>query len=71
MEQILVKVSSLVGLQPMDLLALITTIWAAVKIKQSWRDWKKLSVIEKNLVILPTTAAILFIVASFIIHLGG
>ena len=56
------------GMEPMDLLTAVMTIYAAFQVKGAWGKWNTLSTIKKNNVILPVLAAILFILISLTVR---
>lgn len=68
LKEIFSTIARWLGMEPMDLLALVMTIYAAFQVKGAWGKWNTLSTIKRNNVILPVLAAILFVLASIAIH---
>jgi hypothetical protein len=68
LKEVLTAIARWLSMDPMDLLAVLMTGYAALQVKGAWGKWHTLSTIKKNNDILPVLAAILFILASIAIH---
>lgn len=60
----MVETAHISSFAPMDILTIVMTVYAVIQVRRAWGQWKSLSIIQKNNVILPVLAAILFIIIS-------